>query len=638
MSIIDGIAAAIFLSFACLGAGRAALRALGLADKLGRCREPIAFAIGVGLHGWVVFFLALGGWLEAWQLSLLLMPGLIAYSLKPVKLRKPSVPRDVFIVAGLALIAVVGCLNLVQALAPPADADTLAYHFALPKEILRAGHLVFVPRAGDGAIPLLLHMTYLVALGTGGELAVTLWVMLLGWAAAWLVYALARTWLDRRWSLALVLLFMTTPAVVYGSGSGQLELKLTLFALTAAFAVMRAVQSGDWRYACLAGLVAGDYVAAKYLGLVFAAACGLPLLLQRRWLLHGAVFAVTVLAVGWQWYLWNALNTGDPVFPVLYDWLGAQHGYWSAHIQAVFRSDYIAQEDPAPVNLFWFLAYPFVATLDGFSAWDSGRTGFGPFALLVLPFAALGLWRSRREIIRNPLLLLAVVSLIFYVLWFFSGVSQRVRHLLPLYPILLLCLVVAARRYARETGLTRHLAAAALLTLVLQFGGAGVFSINYLRHLATGESRLAFLERNVAGFAPLPWINANLTANDRLLFVDRQLQYYIDVPSYLAAPLLQNLVDLLPESPDPRRFLSQARALGITHVLVVPSLHDFAKGAEYGNGALPADLAPLVAEGCARVVHSENILLPPSRTLPAFVPRTSSSDVVKLEPKACGVS
>src|SRR5471030_2958642 len=296
MALVEGFATAILLALACLGAGRAALRALGLTDELGSCAAPIGFAIGVGLLGWVVFFLALAGWLQPWQLALALVPGLAGLALKRTAPPTPAVPLDQLVVAGLALVAVIGFLNLVQALAPPADADTLAYHFALPKEILRAGHLVFVPRAGDGAIPLLLHMTYLVALGIGGELALTLWVMLLGWEAAWLFYALARLWLDRRWSLGLVVLFMTTPAVVFGGGSGQLELKLTLFALTAGFAIMRAIRSGDWRYACLAGLAAGDYIAAKYLGLVFAAACGSILVLQRRWLLHSAVFAAAALA------------------------------------------------------------------------------------------------------------------------------------------------------------------------------------------------------------------------------------------------------------------------------------------------------------------------------------------------------
>jgi hypothetical protein len=258
--------------------------------------------------------------------------------------------------------------------------------------------------------------------------------------------------------------------------------------------------------------------------------------------------------------------------------------------------------------------------------------------LFVLPFAALAIGRSRRALARHPLRSLAVLSLVFYALWFFSGVSQRVRHLLPLYPVLLLCLIVAARRYAGKAGLMRHLASAALLTLLLQCAGLGLFSVNYLRHLAIGETRLAFLQRNVAGFSPLSWINANLTGRDRLLFGDRQLEYYIEIPSYLAVPLTQHLVDLRPGTNDQLRFLREARALGVTHVLVVPSLRDFAKGVAYGNNVLPGNLAPLVAAGCATVVHSEDTLLLPSRTLPAFTAETISSDVVRLVPEACGLS
>ena len=57
--------------------------------------------------------------------------------------------------------------DLLEGLAPPADADSLAYHFTLPKAILAEGRLVPIYQAMEGTIPLLLQMTYLVALGTG---------------------------------------------------------------------------------------------------------------------------------------------------------------------------------------------------------------------------------------------------------------------------------------------------------------------------------------------------------------------------------------------------------------------------------------------------------------------------------------
>jgi hypothetical protein len=641
LAVVAGFGTVLLLALACAGGGRAILRALGLVDALGpRLVHPIAFVLGVGLLGWLTFLVALSGLLASAYLVALVVPGLAGLALPvPRKVTEKAAGRrdfDAFVISGLALLAPIAALDVVQAMAPPADADTLAYHFALPKQFLSAGHLEFVPRAVDGAAPLLLHMTYLVALGIGGETALTLWVMLLGWAAAWLFYALARDAVDRRWGLVLDLLFVTTPAVVYGAGSGQLELKLTLFAMVAGLAVARAVRSGDWRFACLAGLAVGFYIGAKYTGLLFAAACGLVLLVQRRWLLHGAVYGAVAIIVGSQWYLWNAANAGDPVFPLLYDWLGAKHGYWSAEIASFLRSEWVPEENPVPRTVLWLLAYPFAATLRGIDNWDSGRTGLGPFGLLVLPFGLLGLWRFRDRLTASPLLSYAVIVLTFYVLWFFSATSQRVRHLLPVYPFFLLCITVAAYRFARPRGLLAPLYGGVFLTLAVQGGVVAIFNLNYVRHLASGETREDFLRRNVARYAPVPWLNAHLTPHDRVLVTERQLVYYLDVPSFTASERYQYLVDLVPGSSDPRRFLAEIGRLGITHILAAPGLADFARGdRHFGTAALLDYTTALVAADCGAVVHSDVMTAPRSRTVPTLYANSVSSDVVEVNAASC---
>ena len=82
--------------------------------------------------------------------------------------------------------------RFMEGIAPPADADTLAYHFTIPKQFLEAGRIEFIPRALEGAIPLIVQMTYVPALGLGGEMALTLWTMATGWAAAALLFVLCR--------------------------------------------------------------------------------------------------------------------------------------------------------------------------------------------------------------------------------------------------------------------------------------------------------------------------------------------------------------------------------------------------------------------------------------------------------------
>jgi hypothetical protein len=170
----------------------------------------------------------------------------------------------------------------------------------------------------------------------------------------------------------------------------------------------------------------------------------------------------------------------------------------------------------------------------------------------------------------------------------------------------------------------------------VQAGGTAVFARNYLHHILSGESREAFLERNVARYAPVPWINANLSPTDRILVTERQLVYHLEIPSYTAQPALQHRVDLLPGSSDPQRFLAQLRALGITHILLFPSLADAASGERfYQAEQLAAYVLALRAAGCAEAIHGAIAVAPRSRTLPSLDVNEISSDVVRIDADRC---
>jgi hypothetical protein len=264
--------------------------------------------------------------------------------------------------------------------------------------------------------------------------------------------------------------------------------------------------------------------------------------------------------------------------------------------------------------------------------WESGRTGLGPYGLLILPFALAGAWLARHRLRTHPLAVPVLIATLFYIVWILSGTSQRVRHVLPVYPVLLIAATVAAVRFAETRRMAAPLVAAVAVAIVIQTGGAAAYGMNYLRHLATGESREAFLARSVARYGPVPWINAHLGPNDRLLYTERQIAYLIDVPTYGAFPHYQNLVDLRPGESDPKRFLAEIRALGITHVLMAPSLGDFAAGTRHiWTDELGAYLLALQRAGCAHVLHTDTMVAPTSRTVPTFGSNTVSSDVVGID-------
>lgn len=607
----------VLLIAASTGFGAMVLRAIGvLGDLALRERLTWSFAVGYGTLGWLLFILGVAALYKPLPMILLMgvgALGLLAFRKIPAPVYDNTMEDkrwgfvDLMLLAALAIALV---YDFMEGLAPPADADSMAYHFALAKQFLGEGQLIFVERAMDGAIPLLNQMTYIPALGLGGEKGLTLWTMVSGWGATALLFSICRRYLDRRWSLSVSIIFLTTPAVVYGGGSGQVEIRNAMFATIAAFSIARAVTIDDLRYAVLAGLAVGFFMAGKYTGLLFALGCGLSILLQRRWFVHGFVLTAIALVAGGQWYAWNMIHTGDPFFPVLFGVLdNSTLPFWSPEQNATLQKLLLHSEQAVSTNVLWLALYPFVATFSGYPQFESGRTGLGPYILLILPFALAGLWRFRARIRRHPLFIAALVAVLFYALWFLIGSSQRARHMVPVLPIVLLVFTVSAHRWCCSKKGTRPLIAAVFISVGLQLAGHSVFSLNYAQHHMSGETRDAFLRRNVHSYDVVPWVNDNLGANDRLFIFTRQLNFLLDVPYFYAHIQQEGWIDLRPEANDPLRFLRQVRERGITHLLVIGDPLEKA----YTGGIM--QWRPLLHAGCLEIIRKIDTRLIGSRTL-----------------------
>ena len=628
---MSALGVVLLQTLCCLGLGAAALRMLKIDADLGTGEHwALSFATGFGVLGWLIFPLGVAGYLSAAPLAALLTAG----ALGGVLLRRPrvSVSRPVFDAIGkglLILLGIVGVFDLMEGIAPPADADSLAYHFSVPKQFLEAGRIEFILRAIEGAVPFGIQMTYVPALALGGEKALTLWTMVSGWAPAFVLFVFCRRHLGLNWSLTVTLIFLTTPAVIYGGGSGQVETRIALYVMVAAWALARALETGQSRYAVLAGLGCGFFAAAKFTGLLFASAAGVVVLFQRRWLMHGMVFGVALLAAGFQWYAWNGLHTGDPVFPMLFQWLGRDDlNIWTKAHDLVFKEQYFASEILLPQSLLWFLLYPFKATLAYTGLPDAGRVGFGPYGILLLPFAVLGLWRFRDRIRNSPLMTYALLAFLFYVLWFFFGGSQRIRHLLPVLPLFLICVTVAAQWLTAGGAYRNPLLASVMAVVFLQMAGHGLFALNYAKFLINDTDRQAFLMRNVEAFQAVPWINANLKKSNRVFIVHRQLKYFIEIPFFFGSPLYQSAVELRPGKSDTRTLYRQLRSVGITHMLIVSGTGK--KGTTYRD---PFGL--LERAGClVRLKRFEGKKMP-SRTLPALVSGRQAFDLLQLGDEGC---
>ncbi len=598
---------------ACLGWGAVILRAAGVAAALTR-RETLtwSFGLGMGALGWLGFLVAAVGRVDPVGLAAPIAAGLPGlWLLRPQKYGVSASPLGPWSRLMLGLAAMVMLGDLVEAWAPPTDADSLAYHFAIPREMLARGGLVFVSRAADGAIPLLLQTTYLIALGLGGESAMTLWCCVSGWSAAALTYALGRTVMSRDWSLAMALAVMTMPAMLYGAGTGQVEARMAVFATLAVVAALRSRRPGGTGLAVVAGLAAGFCMASKYPGLLVAFLCGVAVLTCSGGFRRAAAFSVVCLLAGGQWYVWNWINTGDPVFPLLFGAVPYHPGVaWNAAQAEAFRHWSNLVEAPLPRGWMATLTYPLLVTFAPPDVLDAGRTGLGVLPVLLLPFAVLGGWRHRHSPAARTWLGAAAVCLGFYVLWTAFGASQRVRHYLPLMPLVLVGLGGAA-----ATLRGRQAALGTALVLLVQSGGQGIFVQPFLRHILGGESRDAGIERMVPmGFA-VTWANSHLRAGDKLLMAERQWNYLLDVPSLFVTPNQQAVVEIRDNNTDPRAFWRQVRASGSSHAML-----PYARAADIGAGPVGNPFFNLVGAvveaGCGRVVEVLNGPAPAqSRTL-----------------------
>ena len=614
------LAAVVVLTLGCIGYGSLLSRLCGANGYFSSSLErgTLAFAVGLGALGWILFFPGVWGYFSPitfWVVCLLgACLAAVMWVRSGISFKRNNFSKlDILLVA---LIFLVAAIDVLEGISPPADADTLAYHFALPLDFVAAGQVSFVPRAVSGAIPLLIHMTYSAALATGGELALTLWVMVTGWAATLLLYVLMRRHVSRVWALAVGLVFLTTPAVLYGSGNGQVEIRCALFALAALAFMISGQQNAAPGLLLLGGLCAGFLIGAKFYGLIFVGAAGLVILFQRGGLRNGLIFGAAALFAGFQWYFWNWLHTGDPIFPMLTNLLQfPDTQFWTRDFGQYFTETLGRGELPLERTVLNWLSYPVLSIFNLVEPLEGGRTGFGIFAILIFPLAVVGLMRP--ECRRRELIVPLAISCIFFTVWFFSGTAQRTRHLLPIYPLVLIGFSSLAVIVARRMSLLIPLAAGISAVVAIQIAGQLVFGVNYATYVFSSETRNEFRQRNVPGGNSARWVNHGLPANGKVGFMNRQLAYLMTVPHYMMHPHLQVVIDSRATATDERRFVAQIRKQGLTHLLLPghwgkPDLDVTRHTPFFGM------INQLIQKSCLKPIRVFDNVAIPSRTLRRF--------------------
>ncbi|MBF0323903.1 MAG: hypothetical protein HQL42_02420 [Alphaproteobacteria bacterium] len=489
--------------------------------------ERAAIAFGIGTIGLYLLVFAVGPWrldavsmgavAAAW--TVVAIPGMRSLARESRRLR---------VAAGLAalkanrgetllwvLLAGVALSSVLQGMAPVNDYDSLMYHMAIPQLDVERGHIAPAWDRGlpHAFFPALAGHLYRLTLALMGDRPVQMITGLYGVMIAVLTAALVvRMGWGRMTALLAALLVLSVRVVVWEMASPEVEIILTAYGCAALVLLLAWVETPRRGLMLLLGVMLAGTVLSKLTGLAVTVAIALPLAgaLLRRPAAIGqvaAAAAVSLLLLA-PHLISMAVLTGNPVFPLL-------NPVFAPHLVNFFaelRGQYGIGRGPLEMLIApWFLSTRPMQHFDGMVLG-------APVLLALLPLTLLAIGRMRHAVA------VGTVCVVYYLLWFHL-LSQQVRFLMPIFPMLSAFCAIganAAWRLAATSGWARAGLAACFLVLAVN---QGMFVGIYTSLRLPVAFGLVSAERyftdtptmNGAHYIPCRWLRDHMAPHDRLL-------------------------------------------------------------------------------------------------------------------------
>ncbi|HSG70376.1 MAG TPA: glycosyltransferase family 39 protein [Planctomycetaceae bacterium] len=354
------------------GIGNLMLRLIGLVEQVDPIeRRVLSIAAGASIWSTLVLILGLAGAFSRTSFIAILATSFVIAVACSFRGRKPSdQPREPLRLSGeqvislIAMLIFLGCM-LLGALLPSIDFDVKEYHLQGPKEWFLGGQITYLEHNVYTSFPFLTEMLSLSGMVVTGD-----WfsgalvgkgvLMTFAPLTSVCLYCLGKRWYSPRAGWLAALVHLSTPWVYRVSIIAYTEGAL-LFYTTAgllAFDIARrdAPSRKGWQ---LVGLMSGAAMACKYPGLISAV---IPLGVAMVWTILRApesaekvtllkkigkpalAFGGGVLVAVGPWLLKNAVQTGNPVYPLAWtifggtDWNAERNNQWrAAHAPPGYR-------------------------------------------------------------------------------------------------------------------------------------------------------------------------------------------------------------------------------------------------------------------------------------------------------------
>jgi hypothetical protein len=544
------------------GLGRILLRVTGL--RPGSLSGRFAFSMGLGFGVLVYLQMALGfaGAFDrnvAWGV----LAGMAFLALLGIYYRRPSLPglhiralsnKRQWPYIGVAVaIGVYAIGYLIVALAPTLEGDSLAGYLVTARDYAREGAIVPVEYAYNSVFPangqMLSSFGYLLRGQIVAQLLVS-WVM--GVLAASVVYAIGRTWLNRRAAIVGVMIWYATTSVAFLAASGKIDLAWAAFDLLsiAAFGHWYFSNNGDrdWRWLALAGVFLGLAGGVK----------------------QASIFTAGVMAIGIAYRLISDRDTDVRHWALAYGpmaLLAVPAVIWVARALALTDSPGFTgtnlNNDSGAGGFFKAIWDMSMLGNAGDTEGPNGKS-IGPAMLAVIPLAVVVKGLDRR------VLHFLVFAALMIIVWFFA--VQRARHMLPVLGLLALTSgYLVALMIERRPLVGRALMLGLLAAVAINFATWGWVNFVSLDHAARAFNVSTDDQHFQRNMPELPWYpNATVTAFVR----DKTpAEAILAAPSgsnglYLNRTLYQDRFQTEADFPNPQVFVTRLKADGVTHVYI----------------------------------------------------------------------
>jgi hypothetical protein len=335
------------------------------------------------------------------------------------------------------------------ALLPSTDFDVKAYHLVGPKEWFLAGQISFLPHNVYTAFPFLTEMQLLSTMVLAGDwfdggMAGQLVLASFGLHTSIIVFQVASRFGPRAgWLAAFV--YLTTPWVVRISIIAYVEgaLAAYLAAALAAYLCSRSKAAEAWKWTALCGFFAGSAAACKYPGIISALIpFGVLVVVGgfsavqsgrvREAVVRGAVFSAGGLIAFGPWLLKNLVQTGNPVYPLLWNVFGGRE--FDAVLNAKFKAGHALPVEVLRSPAHWLPdLWRHLWDIAVGSDWQSPLMfGLAPLAVVVW-IRASGTDETSRERRRQLGMVLAFTLWLFLTWW---ALTHRIdRFWVPMLPM-----------------------------------------------------------------------------------------------------------------------------------------------------------------------------------------------------------